>query len=134
MRDKLSRLLSLASGPQSGGTAESVGSTQLHIGAGSGRLGGELIELLALRNGFYAFESALLLRPFDSNHNPLGILQWNEPSVWKSAFKVGPSEAFFFAEDIFGVQFCIKDNAVNSFNPETAEFNFLARSEERRVG
>ena len=34
----------------------------------------------------------------------------------------------FFAEDVFGGQFCIKDNAVFSFDPETGSLELMADS------
>ncbi|QXI49530.1 MULTISPECIES: hypothetical protein [Pseudomonas] len=37
----------------------------------------------------------------------------------------------FFAEDLFGIQFCLHGNEVLSFDPETVKFSFLsARLEE----
>lgn len=36
--------------------------------------------------------------------------------------------ALFFAEDIFGVQFCLREDGVFSFEPETGEFTWLAAS------
>lgn len=94
----------------------------------SGNMREELLRLFARRNGFYAFESALLVRPISSATSPLGIIEWNSPTLWKSEFKSNEEllSIVFFAEDIFGVQFCIKSNGVNSFNPETGEYIFIA--------
>lgn len=89
-------------------------------------MGAELMGLLWKKNGFYAFESALLVRPFSSNKPPLGILQWNEPLLWKREYKSDLSGAVFFGEDVFGIQLCLRENAIARFNPETAEFKTIA--------
>ena len=91
-------------------------------------LGRELAELLVLRNGFYAFESALLVRPLNFTDSPLGIVQWNDESLWRHAFETNFSGVLFFAEDIFGVQFCINGNEISSFDPETGEFQPVANT------
>jgi hypothetical protein len=35
--------------------------------------------------------------------------------------------ATYFGEDVFGVQFCIRDGAVCTFDPETGAFEVMAR-------
>lgn len=94
----------------------------------------EMFCLLGGRNGFYAFESALLVRPLDFDGPPLGILQWNKTTLWKANYKISLSKAFFFAEDVFGVQFCILNDEINSFDPETGEFNVVAKNLEDWAG
>lgn len=42
------------------------------------------------------------------------------------ATKAWPMVAFFFAEDVFGGQFCIKDSKVYTFDPETGSLGYLA--------
>src|ERR1700683_3555570 len=71
-------------------------------------VGDELLGLLSIRNGFYAFESALLIRPLYSESDPLGLVQWNRADLWKSEYKSKLGDVVCFAEDIFGVQFCIE--------------------------
>jgi len=51
------------------------------ISANPGSTANELCALLADKNGFFAFESALLVRPLDYQREPLGILQWNRPEL-----------------------------------------------------
>jgi hypothetical protein len=82
----------------------------------------ELFALLAEKNGFFSFESALLVRPLYNERQPSGILQWNNPKLWKKDYKIDLTNCTFFAEDIFGIQFCIKDNTVQSFDPEMGQF------------
>lgn len=93
-----------------------------------GTLGNELAELLRLRNGFYAYESALLVRAMQSDHPPIGLVEWNAPKLWKSAYEEDLSEVLFFAEDVFGGQYCIRANAVHTFDPETGIFEPVSDS------
>ena len=125
MSKNLEHLLSIASNPASPNPAAGKSSQLL---AQLGERGRELMGLLFHRNGFYAFESALLVRPLDCDASPLGIFQWNADALWKAEYKVDLSGVVFFAEDIFGVQFCLKDNAVNSFDPETGELAAIAQN------
>lgn len=93
------------------------------VGLGFGQLGRDLAEMLAIKNGFYAFDSALLVRPGSHSSAPLGIKQWNEAACWKASFGHVPGAArLCFAEDIFGVQFCLHKGSVRTFDPETGEF------------
>jgi hypothetical protein len=86
---------------------------------------GELLTLLQQRNGFYAFESALLLRPLSCEGEPKGIRQWNRLDIWRVDYMLEGSD-LFFAEDLFGFQFCISTGRVKSFNPETGIFKEIA--------
>ena len=88
----------------------------------------ELVALLDAKNGFYAFDSALLLRPRSSGEPPLGISQWNANALWKNNYKMDLSGVLCFAEDVFGGQFCAKDDAVSYFEPETGELTTVANS------
>jgi hypothetical protein len=125
MNKNLEHLLSIASNPASPNSAEGKTSQLL---AQQGERGQELMGLLVHRNGFYAFESALLVRPLDFHASPVGLSQWNNVALWKAEYKVDLSGFVFFAEDIFGVQFCLKDNEVNSFDPETGELAVIAQN------
>lgn len=82
-------------------------------------LGEELARLLNRKNGFYAFESALLVRSFQNQQCPLGIVEWNQPSLWKEKYSENLGRVLFFAEDVFGAQFCICDDKICTFEPET---------------
>lgn len=91
-----------------------------------GGVGEELTQLLTEANGFYAFESALLVRPLTSASGVLGVLEWNLPDCWRSAYDGLADGILCFAEDAFGGQFCIGRDGVVSFDPETGEQEFLA--------
>lgn len=91
-------------------------------------LADDLLKLLLRRNGFYAFESALLVRPITSTVPPLGIVQWNKDEMWKTEYRLkrNLSELLFFAEDIFGTQFCLSHDNISSFEPESGELKYIA--------
>ncbi|TDS97512.1 hypothetical protein EDF84_107142 [Erwinia rhapontici] len=88
----------------------------------------ELRQLLAIKNGCYGFVSALHIFPWQATESESGLQQWNQPDLWISAFQDMALDALFFAEDIFGVQFCLRQDGVFSFEPETGEFTWLAAS------
>lgn len=87
---------------------------------------GELINFLNKKNGFYGFESALHVFPFETVGNDIGVLDWNESGLWIDFYDDLARDAIFFAEDVFGGQFCIKQNGIYSFEPETGSFEYLA--------
>lgn len=86
----------------------------------------QLAAILHQRNGFYAYGGSLLFRPFGQWDDPRDIIQWNSPDLWISSYTVDLGDAVFFAEDVFGCQFCIKGNAIELFDPETGSFEHLA--------
>lgn len=88
----------------------------------------ELAVLLSKKNGCYGFESALHILPFNTIGAEIGILEWNKSDLWISSYHGLADDAFYFAEDIFGNQFCLKDNGVYTFEPETGSFDYLASS------
>lgn len=113
-----------------GGTALSLeaplmAETQLRQ---AGFLAEELLQLLAEKNGFYAFESALHVFPARSSGAERGLHEWNAPELWISKFAGLADNCLFFAEDVFGVQFCISNNAIHQFDPETGQLDFVADS------
>lgn len=79
----------------------------------------EVFQLLLNRNGFYAFESALLFRPLHVEGKPLALDDWNDKHTWLETYKLELPELFFFAEDVFGGQFAILGDNIVSFDPET---------------
>lgn len=120
--NNLDRLLLNASPPLS--TREPVISEQLRILAGS--LINDLLNMLHQRNGFYAFERALHVFPSHSTQHEIGLDDWNNSALWINDYKGMADNCLFFAEDIFGSQFCIKDNQIFIFDPETGELSYLA--------
>jgi hypothetical protein len=90
----------------------------------SGPLFEQLDAVLAKRNGFYAFDSALFFRGFGASAGD--IVAWNDPQSWRQAYGEDALGSFFFAEDVFGFQFGIKNDAVVVFDPETGKSNVVA--------
>lgn len=78
-----------------------------------------LRPLLAARNGFCAFDSALHVYGTSSLEEPT-IFEWNSLRGWKEEYGDLASGAFAFAEDLFGNQFCIFHGEFVLFNIETA--------------
>lgn len=85
-----------------------------------------LLELLRCRNGFYAFESALHVFPARSHSGEIGLMEWNASELWAREYQGLAADCFFFAQDIFGGQFCLKTDGVYTFDPETGQVTFLA--------
>ena len=69
-------------------------------------------------NGFYALESALHCFPASSSEEH-SIFQWNDEGLWRSAYGEKAQDLYFFAENVFGEQFCIQDDEIHIFDPET---------------
>ena len=90
--------------------------------------GKELQRLLASRNGFWAYESSLLVRPFASAVPPRGVLEWNEMQLWKGNYTCDLTHVLFFCEDAFGCQYCLVDDKVKLFDPETGQLEDVADS------
>lgn len=86
----------------------------------------QLIDLLTVKNGFYAFESALHV--FPSGRTGVGhhLEQWNSIDGWRCAYGNLTDNLIFFAEDIFGDQFALGPLGVMRFNAETARTSVLA--------
>ncbi|SNS26392.1 hypothetical protein SAMN05421770_101246 [Granulicella rosea] len=84
-----------------------------------------MLELLALKNGFYAFESALHVLPVsrDDWFNEQDLQRWNDPKLWKHAYgeQSNLNELMLFAEDVIGVQFGFLADQIVRFDPETGE-------------
>jgi len=118
----LDKLLSIASSSLSERKPEISGQSHRLAGA----LADQLLGMLFQRNGFYALESALHVFPTHSSQQEIGLCDWNENILWRSAYKGLADGCLFFAEDVFGGQFCIKDNKVCIFDPETGALEYLA--------
>ncbi|WP_312190915.1 SMI1/KNR4 family protein [Leclercia sp.] len=86
----------------------------------------DLMTLLNNRNGFYGFESALHVFPFETVGEEIGVVAWNDNRLWIDCYDDFARNAIFFAEDVFGGQFCIKQDGIYTFDPETGSFDYLA--------
>jgi hypothetical protein len=86
-----------------------------------GERGRELRSLLDSRNGFFAYESCLLVRPIGKDLHPRSLTQWNAPELWLDGYSLD-TPVLFFAEDVFGGQFVIRHEVIQKFDVETGEF------------
>jgi hypothetical protein len=86
-----------------------------------------LRALLAEKNGFYAFESALHVLPAGRGEGVMDLASWNAPGLWRDTYGPLADGYLFFAEDVFGVQFALRGAEVVTFDPETGETETLAR-------
>ena len=105
------------------GPPKSHDSYTLNMGS---RVRAELFELLTLRNGFYAFQSALHIFPIGTAEGIMDLESWNADTLWRNGYGRKTEHCLFFAEDIFGGQFCIHEDKVCYFEPETGELEDLA--------
>lgn len=82
-------------------------------------LSSELQRMLERKNGFAAFESALVVFPLLDTASSVGLGEWNRLDGWRLGYKRELSRsAICFAHDAFGVQFVLKSGAVFRFDPE----------------
>lgn len=86
----------------------------------------DLVDVLAYKNGFHAFESALRFFPAIDSTAIDGILSWNHPDLWKFEYGNLASDFLFFASDVFGGQFGIKEEKIYHFDPETADAELVS--------
>jgi hypothetical protein len=91
----------------------------------AGPAGDQLFALLSLFNGGYAFHGALHVFPDDPSAE-VGLAAWNSATGWRAEYPAIEADAFFFAEDVFGVQFAILGEAVVAFDPETGAVHPVA--------
>lgn len=94
-----------------------------------GLLADELHALLVRRNGFFAYDMGLHVLP-SAVSNRLGVQHWNAPATWRHHFDELAHGHWFFAQDVFGVQFSVFDDAIHTWDPETGEASPVANSVE----
>jgi hypothetical protein len=122
VRDSVRKLLAFAGQPLA------VESCSLELDSNFGRLGDELSDLLRTVNGFYAFESALHVFPASSTKHTIDLATWNDQALWRDSYRGMADGYLFFAEDVFGGQFAVKDQGVFRFDPETGDAEAMASS------
>jgi hypothetical protein len=92
-------------------------------------LAGELAALLARTNGFTVFNAGIHV--FHAGDEGLGpeLGAWNADQTWKYTYGPLTDGLYFFAQDLFGVQFAIEDGRrVSTFDPETGERTTIGAS------
>ncbi len=94
----------------------------------------ELHALLTRKNGFYAFESALHVRPSTSIGGVQGLGSWNRASGWRHRYDRLPPPVLFFAEDLFAGQYGLTPQGVVKMDPEIGTLEAHAKSLEEWAG
>jgi len=107
-----------------------LGASPPYLGAWVRRHAGprlaELESLYSERNGFLAFDRALRVFPAIPPAHALSINRWNGLRIWRDSYGRLANDLLFFADDIFGVQFCIQSGKIFTFDPETAALEQIA--------
>lgn len=86
-----------------------------------------LSMLLQNRNGFSAFESALVVFPSTESVGVPGVHEWNDLTGWRRHYRtVIADEYVCFAQDLFGLQFAIANSGVVRLNPESGSVTAYA--------
>ncbi|MDC0716130.1 hypothetical protein [Nannocystis bainbridge] len=81
-----------------------------------------------MRNGFLAFDRALRVFSAVAQVHPLSLTGWNGSTLWRDAYGPLVDDLVFFADDIFGGQFCIREDRIFLLDPETAVLELMAES------
>ena len=90
---------------------------------------GELAALLAHTNGFTVFNAGIQV--FHAGDEGLGpeLGTWNLDETWRYTYGPLTDGLYFFAQDLFGVQFAIEDRRrVSRFDPETGDRTTIGAS------
>jgi hypothetical protein len=114
MKNSIQKLLNI-SGP----------AFRVAVGAELAAKHSQLLPLIQEKDGFFSFESALRIFPSRTCIFSYGLDEWNSEELWRGSYGELASGLLFFAEDIFGTQFCLKNEKVYSFDPETADLSLI---------
>jgi hypothetical protein len=100
----------------------------INVSNNLGLLKEEFENILDIKNGFIAFESALHFFHSGDNKDYIDINTWNDPSLWIDQYSKEAHNYVFFAQDLFGSQFTVYNNAIYIFEPETGKIEHMADS------
>lgn len=89
----------------------------------------DIHSMLQLKNGFAAFEAALVVFPATDAGLVPGLDSWNRAEGWRRFYNgCIPAELVFFAEDLFGGQFGVMPSEIVRFDPEAGDIQHYANS------
>ena len=94
----------------------------------------EVLAMLRLRNGFFAFEGALHVLPAGGQPEVMTLEEWNSSHLWRHEYGDLADGMFFFAEDAFGNQFCLRDDRICLFDAETGQAEVIGSNIEDWAG
>lgn len=82
----------------------------------------DLGKMLTKLNGFYAFNSGIHIFHVGDSERCTDLLTWNDEATWKQLYQGLADDLFCFGQDIFGMQFAVRNNTnIVVWNPETCE-------------
>ncbi|WP_394846852.1 hypothetical protein LZC95_05225 [Pendulispora brunnea] len=84
-------------------------------------------SLLAIKNGFYAFNQALHVFSDAGTPREPGLIEWNSPKCWKQ-FYGAAARGIHFAEDCFGNQFQCIDGRISLLTVDRATSRVIAET------
>ena len=87
-----------------------------------------LEKILSVKNGFYAFQSALHFFGTGPDRPDIDIESWNSPDLWIKSYGTIKPDGLCFSEDLFGNQFYITHDGIYTFDCETGDKEKIARS------
>jgi hypothetical protein len=125
MLEKLTKLFKYAGDALSN---ERVSEIEFASQFGAGVILDQICQLLLVRNGFFALDNALHVFPLGKTDLGYDLITWNASDTWRQDYGNLADGLMFFAEDAFGEQFAVKDDAIVRFNPETGESKYFASS------
>lgn len=89
----------------------------------------DIHSMLQIKNGFAAFEAALVVFPATDAGSVPGLDCWNRAESWRRLYSgCIPTELVFFAEDLFGGQFGAMPSEIVRFDPESGDIQHYADS------
>lgn len=89
----------------------------------------DILAMLQSKNGFVAFEAALLVFPATRGGAVPGLESWNREGGWRRFYcDCIPTDSVFFAEDLFGGQFGAVASEIIRFDPESGTVQHYAAS------
>jgi hypothetical protein len=80
----------------------------------------DLQAMLNRKNGFTAFECALVVFPTTDSRSVIGLDSWNELNSWRRWYRECiPDDTICFAQDLFGGQFAASERRIIRLDPES---------------
>jgi hypothetical protein len=122
MGPALRKLLEIGGAPFASQVADSALQALDRLGEAGAAIG----AVLAGKNGFFCFESALRFFPSVTVEPSWGLAEWNSHDLWKAGYGGLADHVFCFAEEVFGRQFVLVDGRIGIFEPETADLEIVA--------
>jgi hypothetical protein len=88
-----------------------------------------LAPLYAGSNGGAYWDGALVIRrSVEVAGAPLDVLAWNAEGLWRRRYPNLDANFLFFAEDVFSIQYGIKERTIVELDPETGDLRDVAGS------